>query len=48
MPYERLNLEDGDILTAAHIRHLEEGIEEAMNSGGSVEELPAAEGVEFG
>lgn len=47
MAYERLNLEDGEVLTAEHIRHLEDGIEEAMNSG-STETLPAAEGVEFG
>lgn len=47
MAYERLNLSDGEVLTAEHIRHLEDGIEEAMNSGGG-ETLPAAEGVEFG
>lgn len=47
MAYERLNLEDGDVLTAEHIRHLEDGIEEAMNSE-STETLPAAEEMLFG
>lgn len=40
MPYERLNLVDGEVLTAEHIRHLEDGIEEAMNSGGGGAGLP--------
>lgn len=31
MAYERLNLNNGDILTAEHIEHLEDGIENANN-----------------
>lgn len=46
MAYERLNLSDGEVLTAEHIRHLEDGIEEAMNSGG--ETLQKAEELMFG
>lgn len=48
MAYERLNLSDGEVLTAAHIRHLEDGIEEAMNSGGTTETLQKAEEMMFG
>lgn len=34
MAYERLNLKDGQVLTADHVKHLEDGIEAA--GGGSV------------
>ena len=49
MPYERLNLVDGEVLTAEHIAHIEDALEQALeNGGGGGETLPAAEGVEFG
>ena len=49
MPYERLNLVDGEVLTAEHIAHIEDALEQALeNNGGGGETLPAAEGVEFG
>lgn len=35
MSYDRLNLPDGILLTAAHIKHLEDGIEEAFEHGSS-------------
>ena len=34
MAYERLNLEDGCVLTAEHIAHIEDGIESGINSAG--------------
>ena len=38
MAYERLNLDDGRIFTAAHLAHLEDGIEAALaGNGGSSE-----------
>jgi hypothetical protein len=47
MPYERLNLVDGEVLTAEHIAHIEDALEQALENAGS-ENLPTAEGVEFG
>lgn len=52
MPYERLNLVDGEVLTAEHIAHIEDALEQALEngggSGGGGASLPEAEGVEFG
>lgn len=50
MPYERLNLVDGEVLTAEHIAHIEDALEQALENGGGGggESLPAAEGVPFG
>jgi hypothetical protein len=48
MPYERLNLVDGEVLTAEHIAHIEDALEQALENGGGGESLPEAEGVEFG
>ena len=48
MPYERLNLVDGEVLTAEHIAHIEDALEQALENGGGVESRPEAEGVEFG
>ena len=40
MAYEKLNLTDGQILKAEHIRHIEQGIEDAMkNTGGAAARL---------
>lgn len=49
MPYERLNLVDGEVLTAEHIAHIEDALEQALeNGGGGGSELPAAEEMLFG
>ena len=32
MAYERLNLKDGDVLTAEHIRHIEDALANAANA----------------
>lgn len=40
MSYDRLNLPDGILLTAAHIKHIEDGIEEANKQGGSEQSNP--------
>ena len=41
MSYQRLNLEDGDILKAEHLSHLEDGIEEVEKQEG-----PAGVGIQ--
>ena len=48
MPYERLNLVDGEVLTAEHIAHIEDALEQALENGGGGSELPAAEEMLFG
>lgn len=53
MPYERLNLVDGEVLTAEHIAHIEDALEQALENGGGGgggggSDLPEAEGVLFG
>lgn len=53
MAYERLNLVDGEVLTAEHIAHIEDALEQALENnggggGGGGSDLPEAEGVLFG
>lgn len=39
MAYEKLNLQDGDVLKAEHLSHMEEGIERASSANGIAEAL---------
>ena len=41
MAYERLNLKDGDTLTAEHMRHIEDGIAGAIIAVKTAEEMDA-------
>lgn len=41
MAYERLNLKDGDTLTAAHMAHIEEGVAMALTAVKTEAEMDA-------
>lgn len=42
MAYEKLNFSDGQVLTAAHLNHMEEGIAAASSGGATSEQIAAA------
>lgn len=46
MAYKRLNLKNGDVLTEEHLKHIEDGIEEAGSGGGSGDDESATSAAE--